>query len=125
LAGADHLHVNGLSNKFSEPDASVIASAQAVRAPLFADGPAYAAMPVFSSGQTALQVGPSIQAIGSDDVLFCAGGGIIGHPGGVAGGVASLRQAAEAASEGVALEDYARTRTELAAALDAFGARVG
>ena len=29
LAGADHLHVNGLANKFSEPDDSVIASARA------------------------------------------------------------------------------------------------
>ncbi len=29
LAGVDHLHVNGLRNKFSEADASVIRSAQA------------------------------------------------------------------------------------------------
>ena len=31
LAGADHLHVNGLSNKFSESDGSVTASARAAR----------------------------------------------------------------------------------------------
>ena len=125
LAGADHLHVNGLSNKFSEPDESVAASARALTAPLFEGGPAMAAMPVFSSGQTALQVGPSIDAAGSDDFIFCAGGGIIGHPGGVAAGVASLRQAAEAAAEGASLNDYAKTRPELAAALEQFGGRIG
>lgn len=124
LAGADHLHVNGLSNKFSESDASVIASARAVSAPLFADGPAYAAMPVFSSGQTALQIGPSAEIAGSEDYLFCAGGGIMGHPGGVAAGVASLRQASEAAAAGQSLEDSARTNPELAAALTTFGARI-
>jgi ribulose-bisphosphate carboxylase large chain len=123
LAGADHLHVNGLSNKFSEPDDSVIDSARAVAEPLFGDA-SYAAMPVFSSGQTALQAGPTYAAIGTDDVIFCAGGGIIGHPGGVADGVASLRLAWEAALAGVPLADHARQHPPLAAALQAFGARV-
>lgn len=125
LAGADHLHVNGLSNKFSESDESVTASARAVSAPLFADGPAYGAMPVFSSGQTALQVGPSTGVAGSEDYIFCAGGGIMGHSGGVAAGVASLRQASDAAAAGINLEEYARTHPELASALTTFGARAG
>ena len=50
LAGADHLHVNGLRNKFSEPDDSVIAAARAVLAPA-TDAAALTAMPVFSSGR--------------------------------------------------------------------------
>jgi len=33
LAGVDHLHVNGLANKFSEADDSVIASARACLTP--------------------------------------------------------------------------------------------
>ena len=36
LAGADHMHVNGLANKFSEPDDSVILSARACLTPMFA-----------------------------------------------------------------------------------------
>ena len=36
LAGVDHMHVNGLRNKFSESDESVITSARACLAPLFA-----------------------------------------------------------------------------------------
>jgi ribulose-bisphosphate carboxylase large chain len=123
LAGADHLHVNGLSNKFSEPDASVIASARSLSRPLFAEGPAMEAMPVFSSGQTALQMAPTIGAIGSTDFIYCAGGGIMGHPHGVAGGVASLREAAEAALAGVSPEIHARDHPALAAALAAFADR--
>lgn len=123
LAGADHLHVNGLSNKFSEPDESVIDSALAVAEPLF-DDRADTAMPVFSSGQTAAQADATYKAIGTGDVIYCAGGGIMGHPGGVADGVASLREAWEAALSGVALDDHARSHPALAAALQAFGARI-
>lgn len=123
LAGADHLHVNGLANKFSEPDASVAASARAVLTPLWDDAPMQA-MPVFSSGQTPLQIPGSLAAAGSEDVLICAGGGIIGHPMGVAGGVTAMRQAAEATRLGRALPDHARDHPELAAALAAFGKRL-
>ncbi|WP_159591748.1 ribulose-bisphosphate carboxylase large subunit family protein [Chelativorans xinjiangense] len=123
LAGADHLHVNGLSNKFSEPDDSVIDSADAVAEPLF-DEASYAAMPVFSSGQTAAQAGATYQALGTTDLIYCAGGGIMGHPSGVADGVASLRQAWEAALAGASLGDYAKDHPPLAAALEAFGARM-
>ncbi|WP_417774283.1 ribulose-bisphosphate carboxylase large subunit family protein [Stappia sp.] len=121
LAGADHLHVNGLANKFSESDASVIASAKAVGTPLFGgDAPSFAAMPVFSSGQTAAQMAPTFAAVGTEDFLYCAGGGIMGHPGGTAAGVMSLRQAAEAAMAGIPIDDYARDHGELAAALSLF-----
>ena len=39
LAGADHMHVNGLANKFSESDESVTESARACLTPMF-DGEA-------------------------------------------------------------------------------------
>lgn len=120
LAGADHLHVNGIANKFTEPDGSVIASARAVVAPLFDRGPGYEAMPVFSSGQTAVQMEPTFNAIGSGDFLFCAGGGIMGHPDGISGGVISLRQAADAAMQGIPLDKHAKDCPALAAALRQF-----
>lgn len=125
LAGADHLHVNGLANKFSEADASVIASARSVSEPLFRESlPSFEAMPVFSSGQTAVQVEPTYKALGTTDFIYCAGGGIMGHPDGVSGGVESLLQAAEAAVAGIPLHDYAREHPALAAALSAFGSRL-
>lgn len=46
--GVDHMHVNGLQNKFWEPDDSVIASIEALRKPMWGG---YEAMPVVSSGQ--------------------------------------------------------------------------
>jgi ribulose-bisphosphate carboxylase large chain len=116
LAGADHLHVNGLSNKFSESDDSVIASAQAVLAPLWSQA-AMSAMPVFSSGQTGLVASATYAALASTDLIFAAGGGIFGHPGGVSAGVTALRQAWDAAVEGVALQQKALTHPELRQAL--------
>ncbi|MEH2588874.1 ribulose-bisphosphate carboxylase large subunit family protein [Bradyrhizobium sp. AZCC 1721] len=92
LAGADHIHVNGIGNKFSESDDSVIASAQATLTPLFEQRPCVA-MPVFSSGQTAAQALPTYHALGSTDLIFAAGGGILAHPDGPAAGVAELRAA--------------------------------
>ena len=112
LAGADHLHVNGLANKFSEDDASVIAAARAVLSPLWPDAP-MAAMPVFSSGQTGLVAAATYAALGSTDLIFAAGGGIFGHPGGVAAGVSALRQAWDAAVAGVALATHASSHAEL------------
>jgi ribulose-bisphosphate carboxylase large chain len=116
LAGADHLHVNGLANKFSEDDASVIASARAVLAPLWPGSP-MTAMPVFSSGQTGLVAAATYAALGSTDLIFAAGGGIFGHPGGVGAGVSALRQAWDAAVAGVPLAEHARQHAELRDAL--------
>ncbi len=81
LAGIDHTHVNGLKNKFCEDDESVMASARACLTPMFP--PPYAGceiMPVFSSGQSARQAAGTYQALGSTDLIFAAGGGILGHP---------------------------------------------
>jgi len=119
LAGADHIHVNGLANKFSEDDDSVIASARACLAPLFPDKPC-PIMPVFSSGQTVRQAPGTWKALGSTDLIFAAGGGIMAHPAGPAAGVAALREAWKAAVEGVPLVDYARARPALARALEAY-----
>ncbi len=122
LAGIDHTHVNGLSNKFCEPDESVIASARACLTPMFpAPNPGCEIMPVFSSGQSARQAPATFRALGSNDLIYAAGGGIMGHPLGPAAGVRSLQQAWEAATLDVPLQTYAATRPELAAALQQFG----
>ncbi|MGH7101342.1 MAG: RuBisCO large subunit C-terminal-like domain-containing protein [Acetobacteraceae bacterium] len=109
LAGADHLHVNGLRSKFSEDDASVIASARACLTPL-SDAAPNLAMPVFSSGQTVAQVPATFAALGSADLIFAAGGGIMGHPGGPAEGVAALREAWAAVMESIPLTERAPRR---------------
>ena len=120
LAGADHMHVNGLRNKFAEPDDSVIESARSLLAPMWDSKPCVA-MPVFSSGQSAAQAVDTFEAIGTTDLIFAAGGGIMGHPDGIEAGVKSLRQAWEAAAAGATLEDFAERFAELRAALAVYG----
>ncbi|WP_137700656.1 ribulose-bisphosphate carboxylase large subunit family protein [Marimonas lutisalis] len=119
LAGADHMHVNGLRNKFSESDDSVMASARSLLEPLFGDKPCIP-MPVFSSGQTAAQPPDTYRRLGSADCIYAAGGGIMGHPDGPAAGVQSLRDAWDAAMAGIAAEDYAKTHPALARALETY-----
>jgi len=122
LAGIDHTHVNGLRNKFCESDESVIASARACLTPMFpAPHPGCEVMPVFSSGQSARQAPDTFKALGSTDLIYAAGGGIMGHPMGVAAGVRSLQQAWEAATLNIPLETYAASHPELRAALSLFG----
>ena len=120
LAGIDHLHVNGLQNKFWEPDASVIRSARACLAPL---GKTRAVMPIFSSGQWAGLAPDTYRLLQSIDLMHLAGGGIIGHPSGTAAGVLSMRQAWEAAVSGIPLETFAPSHPELQTALNTFGQR--
>lgn len=123
LAGVDHMHVHGLQGKFSQPDSEVIESARDCFTPL-TDGFGAAddrVMPAFSSGQWAGTVPATWAAIGSDDLLFMAGGGILAHPDGAAAGVASIRQAWSAARAGTALQEAARGAPELARALAFFG----
>lgn len=121
LAGADHMHVNGLRNKFSEPDDSVIASARSLQTPMFDTKPCIT-MPVFSSGQSAVQPPETYRRLGNADCIYAAGGGIMAHPDGPAAGVQSLRDAWDAAIAGIPAGNYARSHPALARALAAYGA---
>ena len=118
LAGADHMHVNGLRNKFSEADESVIQSARACLTPMWEHKPC-TVLPVFSSGQSVRQVHGTWAALRSPDLLMTAGGGIMAHPDGPGAGVRSLRGAWEAAMAGIPLEEHARQHPDLSRALAA------
>jgi ribulose-bisphosphate carboxylase large chain len=121
LAGIDQVHVNGIRNKFCESDSSVVASARECLTPMFpAPHAPCTILPVFSSGQSAAQAPDTYKALGSVDLLYACGGGIMAHPQGPAAGVRSLQQAWEAAAQNIALETYAATRSELRAALEMF-----
>lgn len=122
LAGVDHLHVNGLQNKFWESDDSVVASIKSCLTPLWPDA-AHCAMPVIASGQWGGQAPETFRRTQTTDVMYVAGGGIIAHPQGPSAGVTSIRQAWEAAVSNVPLEEYARTHCELRASLETFGKR--
>lgn len=123
LTGVDHMHVHGLNGKFAQPDEEVIDGARACLAPLAADASsaADAVMPAFSSGQWAGTVPVTWEAVGTADLMFMSGGGIMAHPDGPAAGVLSIRQAWDAVRAGRTLDDAARELPELRRSLDFFG----
>lgn len=118
LAGVDHLHVNGLRNKFWEEDDSVVAAVRACLAPLCREDDRL--LPVVGSGMWAGQVPDTFRRTGTDDFLYIAGGGIQAHPGGAGAGVVSILQAWDAVVAGVPLEEHARGHAELRQAIETF-----
>lgn len=124
LAGVDHMHVHGLQGKFAQTDDEVIASAHDCLKPLAdAFDLTDRVLPAFSSGQWAGLLPATLAVVPQGDFLFMAGGGILAHPLGPAAGVSSLRQAWQAARDGVDLQRAALDAPELRAALDFFGKR--
>ena len=121
LAGVDHLHVGGFNSKFYETNEEVGRSIKDCLTPL--QGGDYRVMPVLSSAQWAGTALPIYAATRTVDVIHLAGGGIIAHPGGTAAGVVSMQQGWECALAGASLDDYAKTRPELRAAIEKFGGR--
>ncbi|MBP1934549.1 ribulose-bisphosphate carboxylase large subunit family protein [Ammoniphilus resinae] len=118
LVGVDHLHTNGLNNKFFESNESVLNSVNDCLTPMFGG---LTVMPVLSSGQWAGMAVESYTKMQTIDVMNIAGGGILAHPGGTAAGVKSMIQGWEAALSGISLEEYAKTNTELRQAIEKFG----
>lgn len=118
LAGVDQIHIGGLQSKFFEDDASVVSSAMACMASFAGHD---AIMPVVSSGQWGGQAEATFNATRSNDVIYLAGGGILGHPMGPVAGIKAIRQAWEAASAGLNMTEHARSHPELQASIAKFG----
>lgn len=116
--GVDHLHVNGLQNKFWEPDDSVVRSIKAMLEPMWGG---YESMPVVSSGQWGGQAPETLRRTGTQDLIYVAGGGIMAHPLGPAAGLRAIQQAWQAAADGVPLEKFAMQHEELRLTLEKFG----
>jgi ribulose-bisphosphate carboxylase large chain len=117
LAGVDHLHTNGVDNKFSESNQTVIQAIKDTLSPMFGG---YAVLPVLSSAQWAGSANVTYQGVRSIDLLHLAGGGILAHPGGTKAGVLSMQQGWEAAIQGIPLATYAEQHPELQLAIDKF-----
>ncbi|XEC96154.1 ribulose-bisphosphate carboxylase large subunit family protein [Paenibacillus tarimensis] len=117
LAGADHIHVNGLNSKFYESNESVVRSIRSCMESLFGG---YPVMPVVSSGQWAGTAPITYAETRTKDILHLAGGGILAHPDGPAAGVNSMKLGWEAAMQGIALEEYAERHPDLKRAILTF-----
>lgn len=118
LLGVDQFQINGIRVKYWEPDESFIRAFKSVTTPIFSKSDC--AMPVVGSGQWGGQAPDTFAATGSTDLLYLCGGGIVSHPGGPGAGVKAVRQAWEAAVEGIPLDTYARSHPELAQSIEKF-----
>lgn len=120
LAGVDQLHVNGIQNKFWEPDDSVVNSIEACLTPFHQHK---TVLPVVSSGQWGGQAFETWRRTKTVDLLYMAGGGIMAHPMGAAAGVNALQQAWQGAVEGLTLEETAKQYPAFAESVKKFGTK--
>jgi len=120
LAGVDQMHVNGIRNKFWEPDDSVIRSIISCLTPFLKNE---AVLPVVSSGQWGGQAFETYRRTKTTDLLYMAGGGIMAHPSGPSGGVKALHQAWDGAIKGFSLEETAKLYKEFGESVAKFGGR--
>jgi ribulose-bisphosphate carboxylase large chain len=120
LAGVDQLHVNGIQNKFWESDDSVVESIQSCLAKMYTHK---TILPVVSSGQWGGQAPETYRRTQTIDLLYMAGGGIMAHPMGAAGGVMALHQAWNAAMNGMSIKEAAGLYPELAKSVEKFGGK--
>jgi len=118
LVGVDQLHVNGIANKFWEPDDSVVRS---IRSCLSTEPLGTPLLPVVSSGQWGGQAPETWRRTQTTDLLYMAGGGIQAHPDGPAAGVRSLQLWWEAAVEGLSYEKAVVNYPALAKSAAKFG----
>ncbi|KAA5540869.1 ribulose-bisphosphate carboxylase large subunit family protein [Adhaeribacter rhizoryzae] len=118
LAGVDQIHVNGIQNKFWESDDSVVRSIEACLKPMLGG---YSILPVVSSGQWGGQAPETYRRTQTTDLLYMAGGGIMAHPDGPAGGVVALQQAWEAAVDGLTVAEAAQKYPEFGNSVKKFG----
>lgn len=120
LLGVDQFQINGIRAKYWEPDESFVQSFKDVMTPIFSD--ADRPLPVVCSGQWGGQAVDTYRQTGRTlDLMYLGGGGIHGHPMGIAAGVKAIRQAWDAAAADVELADYAKDHPELAASLAKWG----
>jgi len=120
LAGVDQLHVNGIANKFWEPDDSVVRS---IASCLATEPLGRPVLPVVSSGQWGGQAPETWRRTRTVDLLYMAGGGIQAHPDGPAAGVASLQLWWQAATEGLSYADAIARYPALAKSAAKFGGK--
>lgn len=127
--GADLLHIGTVIGKLESPKEEVLALRNNMQQRRFESvdraldqdwGKIKAVFPTSSGGLHPGLV-PELMGLLGNDIVIQAGGGIWGHPHGGLAGARALRQAIDATMDGVRLEDYAKTHSELREAIETWG----
>jgi ribulose-bisphosphate carboxylase large chain len=114
IIGVDQLHVGTVVGKMSETREEVLENIDALKTEMSGLKPV---MPVASGGLHPRLVPALMETFGKDFVIQ-AGGGIHGHTDGTFAGATAMRQAVDAAIQGIRLEEYAKTHKALKVALE-------
>ena len=118
MAGGDQLHTGTISGKMEHDTVELLGDNKTLTDLDFFG--LKTVFPVASGGLSPGGVAREIEVLGKD-IILQAGGGIHGHPHGTRAGAAAMRQAVDAAMQGVPLEEYAKDHAELFAALEKWG----
>jgi ribulose-bisphosphate carboxylase large chain len=122
LVGFDAIIMPGFGQRMMTPEAEVLENIEACLADM---GPIRTCLPVPGGSDWAGTLEAVHRRVGSIDFGFVPGRGVFGHPMGPEAGAASIRQAWDACSRGIALDQHSRLHPELQAAIETFGAPRG
>lgn len=117
LAGADMAIINTPYGGSHLKHQKYISTVQQLTLPLYDLKPVF---PAVGGGVHPGMVEQYISDLGSD-IILASGGAVQGHPMGAAAGAKAMRQAIDAAVEGIQIDDAAGRNEELKCALDLWG----
>ncbi|MCK4808173.1 MAG: type III ribulose-bisphosphate carboxylase [Candidatus Aenigmarchaeota archaeon] len=117
VIGVDQLHIGTAVGKMEGSAEDVISSQKGLEEDMFG------IKPVLSVASGGLHPGhtPDLVKILGKDIVAQYGGGCHGHPEGTRAGATAIRQSIEAATKGISLKEYAKSKRELALALKKWG----
>ena len=117
LAGADMVIINTPYGNYPLKHQKYLSTVQQLTLPVFGLKPSF---PAVGGGVHPGMVEQFVKDLGPD-IILASGGAVQGHPKGAAAGATAMRQAIDAATEGVALDEAAKKHEELQCALDLWG----
>ncbi len=131
LIGVDQLHIGTVIGKLAGEEKEIIATKEMITQQEVDEihgirmpqkwGKIKPMLPVASGGLHPGLLPELFDIYGTMDIVLQLGGGTQGHPMGIEAGARAVMQAIQAYKEGISLDEYAKTRKELRAALEKWG----
>lgn len=129
LVGVDQIHIGTVIGKLEATKEEVLTLEEEITKDVVeGDGHTlpqdwHGIKPTFPVTSGGLHPGliPEIIDLLGKNIVIQVGGGVWGHPAGGRAGAMAVRQAIDAALEGISLDEYAKTRKELKGALEKWG----
>ncbi|MEM2914309.1 MAG: RuBisCO large subunit C-terminal-like domain-containing protein, partial [Candidatus Bathyarchaeia archaeon] len=117
MCGADELHTGSIAGKFIYDALDVRQNVTAMTGKLY---DFKQTLPVSSAGNHPGNMRANIEVMGTD-ILFLAGGGILGHPDGPTAGAKAMMKAVEAAMKNIPIKEAVKESQELKRAIEKWG----